>query len=98
LLDLYSFPTRRSSDLMPVDGDDFIVILHPFTWASLMSDPTFVNLFIHASENGDGNPLRSGYVGRILRCKIFVSSNAREYANEGVDRKSTRLNSSHVKI
>jgi N4-gp56 family major capsid protein len=74
----------EAENAMPVDGDDFIVIMHPFTWASLMQDPTFVNLFIEAGDKGDANPLRSGYVGRILRCKVFVSSNAREYADEGV--------------
>ena len=74
----------EAANAMPVDGDDFIVIMHPFTWATLMQDPTFVNLFIEAGENNDMNPLRSGYVGRILRCKIFVSSNSREYADEGV--------------
>jgi N4-gp56 family major capsid protein len=74
----------EAENAMPVDGDDFICIMHSFTWASLMQDPTFVNLFIEASGEGDSNPLRSGYVGRILRCKIFVSSNAREYADGGV--------------
>lgn len=74
----------EAENAMPIEGEDFIVIMHPFTWASLMQDPTFVNLFIEASGEGDGNPLRSGYVGRVLRCKIFVSSNAREYADGGV--------------
>lgn len=41
-------------------------------------------MFTEASESGDGNPLRSGYVGRILRCKIYVSSNSRSYADGGV--------------
>lgn len=74
----------EAANAMPVDGDDFVCIMHPFTWATLMQDPTFVNLFIEAGENSDMNPLRSGYVGRILRCKIYVSSNSREYADEGV--------------
>jgi N4-gp56 family major capsid protein len=74
----------EAANAMPVDGDDFVCIMHPFTWATLMQDPTFVNLFIEAGESNDMNPLRSGYVGRILRCKIFVSSNSREYADEGV--------------
>ena len=74
----------EASNAMPVDGDDFVCIMHPMTWATLMQDPTFVNLFIEAGENGDSNPIRSGYVGRILRCKIYVSSNSREYADEGV--------------
>jgi N4-gp56 family major capsid protein len=43
-----------------------------------------VNLFVEAGESNDNNPLRSGYVGRILRCRIYVSSNSREYADGGV--------------
>lgn len=74
----------ENANAMPVDGDNFVCVMGPFTWATLMQDPTFVNLFIEAGESSDNNPLRSGYVGRILRCKIYVSSNAREYANEGV--------------
>jgi N4-gp56 family major capsid protein len=74
----------EAQNAMPIDGDNFIVIMHPFTWATLMQDPTFVNLFIEAGENGDSNPLRSGYVGRILRCKIFISSNSRSYVDGGV--------------
>lgn len=35
-------------------------------------------------ESGSNGALRSGYMGRILRCKIFVSSNARKYADGGV--------------
>lgn len=75
----------EAANAMPVDGDNFICIMHPYTWATLMQDPTFVNLFIEAAESdGDMNPLRSGYVGRILRCKIYVSSNSRVYADTGV--------------
>ena len=74
----------EAENALPVDGEDFVVIMHSFTWASLMQDPTFVNLFTAAGENGASGPLRSGYVGRILRCKIFVSSNSREYADGGV--------------
>lgn len=74
----------EAENALPVDGEDFVVIMHSFTWASLMQDPTFVNLFTAAGENGANGPLRSGYVGRILRCKIFVSSNTREYADGGV--------------
>src|SRR5687767_5013909 len=49
-----------------------------------MQDPTFVNLFIEAGESGEGNALRSGYVGRLLRTKIFVSSNSRSNVDGGV--------------
>lgn len=71
----------EAANSMPADGEDFIVILHPYSYATLMQDPTFVNLFVQEAPN---SALRSGYVGHILRCKIFVSSNAREYADAGV--------------
>lgn len=72
---------------LPVDGNDFHCYMHPMTWASLMTDPTFVAMFIAAEEsdaNSDQNPMRGGYVGRILRCKIFVSANCRKYVDGGV--------------
>jgi N4-gp56 family major capsid protein len=71
----------EAQSALPVDGEDFVVIVHPHTWASLNTDPIFVNMFIQ--ESGQGNPMRSGYVGRILRCKVFVSGNAREYVDGG---------------
>lgn len=71
----------EAGNAMPADGDDFIVVIHPMTWATLMQDPTFVNMFVQEAPN---SPLRNGYVGRILRCKLFVTSNAREYADAGV--------------
>jgi len=71
----------ESAGALPVDGEDFVAIMHPHTWASLMTDPIFVNMFVQ--ESGEGNPMRSGYVGRILRTKVYVSSNAREYVDGG---------------
>ncbi len=69
----------EAANAMPVDGEDFICIMHSYTWATLMQDPTFVNLFTEAGDLSDNNPIRSGYVGRVLRCKIYVSSNSRSY-------------------
>ncbi len=75
----------EGSDAMPVDGSDFICIIHPYSWATLMQDPIFVNLFIDESESApNGGALRTGYMGRVLRCKIYVSSNAQKYINGGV--------------
>ena len=71
----------EAANALPVDGNDFVVVIHPDSWATLMNDATFVNLFIEESPD---SALRSGYVGRILRCKIYVSSNAREYVDGGV--------------
>lgn len=73
----------EAENALPVDGEYFICIIHPHTFASLMQDPTFVNLFVEEADKAD-SPLRTGYLGRILNCKIYRSSNAREYADAGV--------------
>mgnify|MGYP000859093124 CR=1 FL=1 len=70
----------EAENALPVDGEDFIIILHPHSYATLMMDETFVNMFIQESPD---NAIRNGYVGRILRCKVFVSSNAYEWADVG---------------
>jgi len=70
----------EANSALPVEGEDFIVIIHPHAFASLMADPTFVNMFIQESPN---SAVRSGYVGRLLRCQIFVTSNAYEYTDQG---------------
>jgi len=72
----------EAENALPAEGDNFPVIMHPHTYASLMMDPTFVNMFIQ--ESGAGNPMRSGYVGSILRCNIYVTSNSAEYVDGGV--------------
>jgi N4-gp56 family major capsid protein len=71
----------EAGNALPLEGDNFVCIMHPHTWATLMQDPTFVNLF---TEEAPNSALRSGMVGRLLRCNIYVSANAREYADGGV--------------
>jgi N4-gp56 family major capsid protein len=70
----------EAADALPVEGEDFAVIMHPYTFATLMQDPVFVNLFI---EEAPDSALRSGYVGRILRCRLYVTSNSRAYVDGG---------------
>lgn len=71
----------EAGNALPVEGDNFVMIMHPHTWATLMQDPVWVNLFVEESPD---SPMRSGRVGRILRCVVYVSANAREYADAGV--------------
>jgi N4-gp56 family major capsid protein len=73
----------EAANALPVDGDDFIVIMHPNSWAKLMQDATFVAMFQQEAVRSDNSPIRSGLVGRILRCKVYVSSNSRMYAGAG---------------
>lgn len=72
--------TLEAANTRPLEGNDFMLILHPHSWASLMNDPTFVNMWV---QEADGKALRDGYVGKILRCQIYVTSNAYENADAG---------------
>lgn len=78
--------TLEANGARPAQNGMFIVIMHPHSYATLMNDATFVNLFTAEASagGGDGNPLRSGYAGHILGCEIYVTSNAREYVDAGV--------------
>jgi len=73
----------EAANALPADGDDFIVIMHPNSWALLMQDATFVAMFQQEASRENNSPIRSGYVGHLLRTKIFVSSNSRSYAAGG---------------
>jgi len=74
------YAALEADGALPVDGDDFILIIHPHSYASLMLDPTWVNLFEREAPN---TALRNGYVGRLLRMKVFVSSNVRRWIDAG---------------
>ena len=76
---LYGLSKLMANNALPLMNNRFAVIIHPDTWATLYQDPTFVNLFTE-----DIDPMRSGYMGTILMCDVFVTSNAREYASGGV--------------
>lgn len=70
----------EAGNALPVSGDNFVMIMHPHTWATLMQDPVFVALF---TEEAPDSAMRSGRVGRLLRCEVYVTANAREYTDLG---------------
>lgn len=80
---LFQIAALEAENAMPVEGDNFVCIIHPHTYASLMQDPVFVNLF--TQESGPASGIRSGLVGRLLRCNFYVSSNAYEVADSGLN-------------
>src|SRR5690606_39527483 len=92
---LHSFPTRRSSDLVLIElltahgldregeGGDFL----PFVLCLLCQRRTGEEA---ASEEKKGCSLHGGGVGLREEGAVIIASRR--------DRKSTRLNSSHVKI
>lgn len=80
-----AYAQLMAQNALPMEGEYFIVLIHPHTYASLMKDPTFVNAFQKANEGvgAKANPM-PGYLGEFLTCKFFISSNVREYADGGV--------------
>lgn len=70
----------EGANAMPSEGDSYAVVIHPYTWATLMQDPTFVNLLVRESPSA----IRTGLVGRLLRANIYISSNSRVYTDGGV--------------
>src|SRR5690606_41707271 len=94
---LHSFPTRRSSDL-GIPCSKVHVVLPGANLDERDLVPSSDQL-----EPPPPNPLRLGFIGKHWQRKglPFVLQVAEELARRGVgvrDRKSTRLNSSHVKI
>jgi len=69
----------EANNALPLEGPYYVCIMHPYSWATLMQDSTFVTLFTREG----GEAIRSGMVGIILNLKIYVSSNARIYAAGG---------------
>jgi N4-gp56 family major capsid protein len=76
---VYQVAELEAQSALPMENDNFIVILHPHSYASLMQDEVFVNMFEKESDPA----MRSGYVGRLLRCIFFVTANAYEQADTG---------------
>lgn len=77
---LNALANLEAQNAMPSEGDRFAVVMHPFTFATLMQDTSFVALF---QQEGGSSPMRSGKMGSILNVNIYVSSNARVYTDGG---------------
>src|SRR5690606_41943515 len=86
--DLHSFPTRRSSDLAGSIGS--------LTWwrfvAGAGSSMYMVGALVYLTDISSASN-RARLIGLNQRALLFGQS-----IGPGLDRKSTRLNSSHVKI
>lgn len=68
----------EAAGALPPDGGKFPVIIHPHTWASLMADPLFSNMFVEEKD-----PIRTGRLGTLLNCSFYSTSNAYEQADTG---------------
>src|SRR5690606_40264645 len=95
---LPSFPTRRSSDLVGVRQDDLVAMPHPVKRCQELRtdqrrDPFEHGLFPHPLEGVEAAP--DAFEGLVS--VTFLLDDV-PLGPPDRDRKSTRLNSSHVKI
>src|SRR5690606_41037982 len=84
--DLHSFPTRRSSDLFHFPNTPKPYRLPPDLSASLLNGARRANRLFQFLTAFRGLPVEPGFAGL-----------SQHDADSATDRKSTRLNSSHVK-
>src|SRR5690606_39725416 len=90
-LDLHSFPTRRSSDLYTIHGSNLCseIMLPSKEDESFVCCLSSLNLETY-DEWKDSDTVRLAI--------FFLDAVMQEFIVKTEDRKSTRLNSSHVKI
>ena len=70
-----------AANAIHAENGKFMVIIHPHTFATLMQDDVFVNLF---TQEVDSSAIRSGKMGTLMQCDFYISSNAYELADGGV--------------
>lgn len=61
-----------NKNAMPIEGDSYWVVMHPFTWLTLMQDSMFATLITREG----GQSYRQGTLMPALRCRFYVTSNA----------------------
>lgn len=66
-----------------VNGESFVLILHPYSYAQLVKDSNFAALFQHEAARDPNSPLRTAKVGRILDMDVYVTGNAPVFVDAG---------------
>jgi len=78
--------TLKMANAKPLADNNFAVIIHPYAEYDIMKDTIFAAMFANAYNRGDEkNPYFTGFMGKALGCKFYVSSNAKVYATETPD-------------
>lgn len=76
---IYVVATLENSNAKPMEGELYPVLISPYTWASLMQDSMFASLFTREG----GQSIRSGEIGTVLNCRVYMSSNVKEWVDAG---------------
>lgn len=84
----FSLFARALANLMgnnakPAEGQSYVAIMHPFVYFDFIQDDQVQNAFREAAQADGVNPYRTGFVGEIAGCKIYVTSRALVTADAG---------------
>src|SRR5690606_41999140 len=96
--DLHAFPTRRSSDLAFLKPEDRVAFA-VYEWSGQAHQDVIVD-WTMVGTPADLERIRAAIAGHV-REQDFLPTGlgaALAFGRDLIDRKSTRLNSSHVKI
>jgi N4-gp56 family major capsid protein len=66
--------TLAGNDALPAEGMDYVAILHPYVWADLLNDEDIHKVFQAAADSESINPFRTGYLGKILNIKLYMTT------------------------
>lgn len=78
--------TLRRNAARPVSGSNFVAVIHPDTWFTLMQDPDIREVMIYAKEQNEGQKagnLFTGELGTYLNITFVESPLAPYSANSG---------------
>jgi N4-gp56 family major capsid protein len=79
---LYQYMSLEYANALPADGSNYPMIISPHSAASLFNDATFVAMFVREPPE---SAIRTGRLGTLMNCSIYVSSNAYEVADGGAN-------------
>src|SRR5690606_42040837 len=96
--DPHSFPTRRSSDLVSPEDFDWESFESGLDEDDRKEKAQLEKMYDETLDDLDENAVFKGKVVRLTDKEAIVDINFKSEGVISLDRKSTRLNSSHVKI
>lgn len=73
--------TLRRNDTEPIEGDNYVAIVHPDTVFDFFADATVRNAFLQASDRGSSNPLFTGVIGTYYRTRFVETTQARIFTS-----------------
>lgn len=72
-----------ATNAKPFANGRYVVVMPTMVWGDLLLDPTFQEIVTMAADRGDRNPYMRGYIGSVLQCDLYVTTQGKKYAGAG---------------